>query len=167
LKNYKQLLNQIRCFVFDVDGVLTNGSLLVAADGEFLRMMNIKDGYAIQHAVKNGFRVAVISGGHSSGVPVRLKRLGVQQVYMGVENKENQLMELLSEWQTEAGQVMYMGDDIPDIEVMKRCGVAACPYDAVPEVKAISHYISPVKGGEGCVRDVIEQVMKLSGKWIS
>lgn len=167
MKNYKQLLNQIRCFVFDVDGVLTNGSLLVAADGEFLRMMNIKDGYAIQHAVKNGFRVAVISGGHSSGVPVRLKRLGVQQVYMGVENKENQLMELLSEWQTEAGQVMYMGDDIPDIEVMKRCGVAACPYDAVPEVKAISHYISPVKGGEGCVRDVIEQVMKLSGKWIS
>lgn len=167
MKNYKQLLNQIRCFVFDVDGVLTNGSLLVAADGEFLRMMNIKDGYAIQHAVKNGFRVAVISGGHSSGVPVRLKRLGVQQVYMGVENKENQLMELLSEWQTEAGQVMYMGDDIPDIEVMKRCGVAACPYDAVPEVRAISHYISPVKGGEGCVRDVIEQVMKLSGKWIS
>ncbi len=166
MKNYKELLNQIRCFVFDVDGVLTNGTLLVAADGEFLRMMNIKDGYAIQHAVKNGFHVAVISGGHSSGVPVRLKRLGVEHVYMGVENKKEKLKELLGELKMDAAHVLYMGDDIPDIEAMQSCGLAACPYDAVPEVRNISHYISPVKGGEGCARDVIEQVMKLHGKWL-
>lgn len=165
MKNYKELLNQIRCFVFDVDGVLTNGTLLVAADGEFLRMMNIKDGYAIQHAVKNGFHVAVISGGHSSGVPVRLKRLGVEHVYMGVENKKEKLKEVLGELKIDATHVLYMGDDIPDMEVMQCCGLAACPYDAVPEVRNISHYISPIKGGEGCVRDVIEQVMKLNGKW--
>lgn len=165
MKNYKELLNQIRCFVFDVDGVLTNGTLLVAADGEFLRMMNIKDGFAIQHAVKNGFYVAVISGGHSSGVPVRLKRLGVEHVYMGVEDKKEKLNELLSEWKIDAAHVLYMGDDIPDLEVMKCCGLIACPYDAVPEVREISHYVSPIKGGEGCVRDVIEQVMKLNGKW--
>lgn len=165
MKNYKELLNQIRCFVFDVDGVLTNGTLLVAADGEFLRMMNIKDGYAIQHAVKNGFHVAVISGGHSSGVPVRLKRLGVEHVYMGVENKKEKLKDLLGELKMDAAHVLYMGDDIPDIDVMKSCGLAACPYDAVPEVRSISHFISPIKGGEGCVRDVIEQVMKVNGKW--
>jgi 3-deoxy-D-manno-octulosonate 8-phosphate phosphatase (KDO 8-P phosphatase) len=165
LKNYKELLNQIRCFVFDVDGVLTNGTLLVAADGEFLRMMNIKDGYAIQHAVKNGFQVAVISGGHSSGVPVRMKRLGVNHVYMGVENKQQKLKELLSELNIAPEHTLYMGDDIPDIAAMKLCGLPACPYDAVPEVKQVSRYISAFRGGEGCVRDVIEQVMKLAGKW--
>lgn len=165
MKNYKELLNQIRCFVFDVDGVLTNGTLLVAADGEFLRMMNIKDGYAIQHAVKNGFQVAVISGGHSSGVPVRMKRLGVNHVYMGVENKQQKLKELLSELNIAPEHTLYMGDDIPDIAAMKLCGLPACPYDAVPEVKQVSRYISAFRGGEGCVRDVIEQVMKLAGKW--
>jgi len=165
LKNYKELLHHIRCFVFDVDGVLTNGTLLVASDGEFLRMMNIKDGYAIQHAVKHGFQVAVISGGHSSGVPVRMKRLGVEHIFMGVEDKKKKLIELLSELKLDMANVLYMGDDIPDIEVMQCCRLAACPNDAVPEVKQVSHYISPVKGGEGCVRDVIEQVMKLNGKW--
>jgi 3-deoxy-D-manno-octulosonate 8-phosphate phosphatase (KDO 8-P phosphatase) len=165
MKTFKELFENINCFVFDVDGVLTNGQVLVASDGEFLRMMNVKDGYAIQYALRNGYEVAVISGGRSAGVQDRLKRLGVQHIFMGVENKSATLNVL---WRTigiTASATLYMGDDIPDIEPMKQCGMAVCPYDAVPEVKAISHYISPVRGGEGCVRDVIEQVMKIHHKW--
>ncbi len=159
------MFRRISCFVFDMDGVLTNGLVLVASDGEFLRLMNVKDGYAIQYALRNGYEVAVISGGRSSGVHDRLKRLGVQHIFMGVENKMATLNVLWRTVDIPSSATLYMGDDIPDIEPMKQCGMAVCPYDAAPEVKAICHYISPLRGGEGCVRDVIEQVMKIHGKW--
>ena len=157
----------ISAFVFDMDGVLTDGSLLIMNDGLMIRRMHIKDGYALQLAVKKGFLIFVISGSNSPQVKERLSRLGVENVYMQVENKLEKLKELLTQFKTKKENILYMGDDIPDLEVMQYCGLACCPADAVSEIKNISKYISPVKGGEGCVRDVIEKVMKLQGKWMA
>ncbi|MEO8713229.1 MAG: HAD hydrolase family protein [Parafilimonas sp.] len=157
----------ISAFVFDMDGVLTDGSLLIMDEGLMIRRMHIKDGYALQLAVKNGYIILVISGSNSPQVKERLLRLGVNNVYMQVENKIEKLKELLIEFKAEKENILYMGDDIPDLEVMQYCGLACCPADAVSEIKNISKYISPVKGGEGCVRDVIEKVMKLQGKWMA
>jgi 3-deoxy-D-manno-octulosonate 8-phosphate phosphatase (KDO 8-P phosphatase) len=163
--NFKVRLKTVTTFVFDVDGVLTDGSLLVMPDGEFLRRMNIKDGYAMQLAIKKGYRIAIISGGHSTGVPVRLQRLGIQDVYMGVENKTQVFNVLLTKYSIDTSQVLFMGDDLPDLPLIKKCGVPCCPADAVTEIKEASIYISQKKGGEGCVRDVIEQVMRVQGNW--
>lgn len=163
--SFKVHLTKIKAFVFDVDGVLTDGSLLVMADGEFLRRMNIKDGYAMQLAVKKGYRIAVISGGHSTGVPKRLERLGLSEVHMGVKDKLEVYNSMLQRQQIEASEVLCMGDDMPDIPIMTRSGLATCPSDAVPEIKAVSHYISDAPGGHGCVRDVIRQVMLAQGTW--
>jgi 3-deoxy-D-manno-octulosonate 8-phosphate phosphatase (KDO 8-P phosphatase) len=163
--SFKVYLTKIKAFVFDVDGVLTDGSLLVMADGEFLRRMNIKDGYAMQLAVKKGYRIAVISGGHSTGVPKRLERLGLTEVHMGVKDKLEVYNSMLQRQQIEASEVLCMGDDMPDIPILTRSGLATCPSDAVPEIKAVSHYISEVPGGHGCVRDVIRQVMLAQGTW--
>ena len=165
MENFKQRLKQIKCFVFDVDGVLTNGSLVITPEGEFLRTMNIKDGYALQLAVKKGYKVAVISGGHSDGVPKRMNRLGITDVFMGVNDKVKTFKSLIAKNQLNSDEIIYMGDDMPDIKVMQLCGIAACPQDAVQEVKKISSYISPFSGGEGCVRDIIEQIMRLHKKW--
>jgi 3-deoxy-D-manno-octulosonate 8-phosphate phosphatase (KDO 8-P phosphatase) len=165
MENFKQRLIQIKCFVFDVDGVLTNGSLVITPEGEFLRTMNIKDGYALQLAVKKGYKVAVISGGHSDGVPKRMNRLGITDVFMGVDDKVKTFKGLIAKNQLNSDEIIYMGDDMPDIKVMQLCGIAACPQDAVQEVKKISSYISPFSGGEGCVRDIIEQIMRLHKKW--
>lgn len=164
-QNFKIALNKIKTFVFDVDGVLTDGMLLVMPDGEFLRTMNIKDGYAMQLAIKKGYRIAVISGGHSKGVPVRLERLGVKEVHMGVTDKIAVFEELLKRNSIDPSTVLCMGDDMPDIDMMKRCGLPSCPKDAVPEVRLAAVYISEKSGGDGCVRDVIEQVMKAQGTW--
>jgi 3-deoxy-D-manno-octulosonate 8-phosphate phosphatase (KDO 8-P phosphatase) len=163
--NFKDRLRKVNTFFFDVDGVLTNGMLLVMPDGEFLRSMNIKDGYAMQLAIKKGYRIAIISGGHSKGVPIRLKRLGVQEVHMGVTDKTEIYNMLIQKYNIGADDILYMGDDLPDLPLLKLCGVPCCPNDAVNEIKAISVYVSPNLGGEGCVRDVIEQVMRLHGKW--
>ena len=163
--NFKEKLNLINTFIFDVDGVLTDGSLLVMPDGEFLRRMNIKDGYAMQLAIKRGYRIAIISGGHSSGVPIRLKRLGIEEVHMGVENKLVIYDQLLEKYGINDSQVLFMGDDVPDMPVLIRCGVPCCPLDAVTEIKNKSIYISHQDGGKGCVRDIIEQVMRLHGVW--
>ena len=163
--NFKQLLNNIKIFVFDVDGVLTDGSLILMPNGEQVRIMNIKDGYALQLAVKKGYKVAIISGGRSESVRIRLQGLGITDVYLGKENKAEVLEELMLMYNLKKKQILYMGDDVPDHEVMQKAGVAVCPADAAPEIKGISIYISPLKGGKGCVRDVIEQVMKLHGKW--
>lgn len=163
--NFKQLLNPVKMFVFDVDGVLTDGSLLVMPDGEFLRRMNIKDGYAMQLAIKKGYLIAIISGGHSTGVPIRLSRLGIQEVHMGVTDKLKVFDELLKKYNISTHQVLFMGDDLPDLPLIKKCGVACCPADAVNEIIAGSIYVSAKKGGEGCVRDVIEQVMRLHENW--
>ena len=159
------LFKSITCFVFDVDGVLTDGSLLIMDDGQMVRRMNIKDGYALQLAIKKGYRVAIISGGDSEAVKQRLNKLGVQDVFMKVENKKQQMAQYLDtngiSWQ----QVLFMGDDIPDYEVMREAALPCCPSDAAPEIKHISKYISTLKGGYGCARDVIEKVLKLNKKW--
>jgi len=163
--NFKEKLKKIKSFIFDVDGVLTNGHLLVMPDGEFLRTMNIKDGYAMQLAIKKGYLIAIISGGHSKGVPIRLQRLGIQEVHMGVGSKQEVFQSILTKYNLDPAEILYMGDDMPDLEVMKQCGVPCCPGDAVIEVKSFSTYISHRSGGEGCVRDVIEQVLRLHGSW--
>jgi len=160
------IFKNISVFVFDIDGVLTDGSLLVMDGGLMIRRMQVKDGYALQLAVKRGYSIFVISGGNSPQVKERLSKLGVEHVYMPVENKLEKLKELVNTYQLQKEEILYMGDDIPDLEVMQYCGLACCPADAVSEIKTISRYISPLKGGEGCVRDVIEKVMKLQGKWI-
>ncbi len=163
--NFKQKLKHISCFVLDVDGVLTDGSLTLLPGGEQARTMNIRDGYAIQAAIKAGYKVAVISGGKSEPVKVRLQGLGVKDVFLGIENKIEKIDELVSIHHLKTENILYMGDDLPDFEAMKKCGVATCPADAVHEIKEISSYVSGKKGGEGCVRDVIEQVMRLQRKW--
>lgn len=164
-KSYKELLKQITTFVFDVDGVLTDGSVTITSSGELLRKMNIKDGYAIKTAIDSGFNVCIISGGSNEGVRKRLKGLGVTDIYLGAHNKTEQLEEYQDIYNLNRNEILYMGDDLPDYEVMKLVDLPCCPQDAAPEIKAISKYISHKKGGEGCVRDVIEQVLKIHGKW--
>jgi 3-deoxy-D-manno-octulosonate 8-phosphate phosphatase (KDO 8-P phosphatase) len=160
-----ELFRPITTFVFDVDGVLTDGTLLVLPEGVMARRMNIKDGYALQLAVKRGYKVVVISGGNSAEVKERLLKLGVTEVWMQVDNKAAVLADLMKKEGFSKTSVLFMGDDIPDLEVMRIAGLACCPADAVQEIKTISQYISHLKGGEGCVRDVIEKVLKLRGNW--
>jgi 3-deoxy-D-manno-octulosonate 8-phosphate phosphatase (KDO 8-P phosphatase) len=159
------LFKSITCFVFDVDGVLTDGSLLVFDDGQMVRRMHVRDGYALQLAVKKGYRVVIISGGDSDAVRQRLQKLGIQDVFMKVENKKQQLAAYLEAHGLSWRQVLFMGDDIPDYEVMQEAALSCCPADAAPEIKHISKYISTLKGGYGCARDVIEKVLKLNKKW--
>lgn len=158
-------LEKIKCFVFDVDGVLTNGTLLVMPNGLMVRSMNIKDGYAIQLAIKKGYKVWVISGGHSEEVKERLERLGVEQVNMKVKDKKLLLETLSMTEGVPLEEILYMGDDMPDYEVMQIVGLAACPADACFDIKEISSYKAIAKGGEGCAREVIEKVLKLNGQW--
>ena len=155
----------ITTFVFDVDGVMTDGSLLVLPHGVMARRMNIKDGYALQLAVKRGYHVVVISGGNSPEVKERLEKLGVTLVWMQVSNKTAVLQEFIQDKGLDKQAVLYMGDDLPDLDVMQAAGLACCPADAARDIKEIAHYISPLKGGDGCVRDVIEKVMRLRGNW--
>jgi len=164
-KSYKEYLEHITAFIFDVDGVLTDGSVTITTTGEMLRKMNIKDGYALKTAVDAGFNVCVISGGSNEGVRIRLKGLGITDIYLGAHNKIEQLNDYFNKKSIKSENVLYMGDDIPDFPVMKGVGLPCCPQDAVPEIKNISKYISHKKGGKGAVRDVIEQVLKVQGKW--
>ena len=163
--NYKQLLKNINTFIFDVDGVMTNGIIFLAPGGEMLRNMNVKDGYALQLAVRKGYRVIIISGGSSESVRQRFEQLGIEEIHLGIGHKNKVFDELILKYDIDPDRVLYLGDDIPDYEVMARVGIAACPADAVEEIKTISKYISPFKGGEGCVRDVLEQVMKIQDVW--
>lgn len=155
----------ITTFVFDIDGVLTDGSLFVLPDGLMARRMNIRDGYALQLAVKKGYHVVVISGGHSPEVKERLLKLGVTTVWMQVENKSIILHDFMLKHKLTQSSVLYMGDDIPDLQVMQLAGLPCCPADAAQEIREKSLYISHLKGGEGCARDVIEKTMKLRGDW--
>ena len=164
-KSYKEYLEHITTFVFDVDGVLTDGTVSITSNGELLRTMNIKDGFALKTAVDKGYNVCVISGGSNKGVRVRLSGLGIKDIFLGAHNKIDQLNSYLLKYDIKADNVLFMGDDIPDYPVMKLVGLPCCPQDAVPEIKGISKYISHKKGGKGAVRDVIEQVMKIQGKW--
>ena len=164
-KSYKEYLEHITTFIFDVDGVLTDGTITVTTTGELLRTMNIKDGYALKTAMDNGFNMCIISGGSNECVRTRLAALGIKDIYLGAHNKIEQLNAYFDKHQIKAENVLYMGDDIPDYPVMKLVGLPCCPQDAVPEIKGISKYISHKKGGKGAVRDVIEQVLKVQGKW--
>ncbi|MGM0635031.1 MAG: KdsC family phosphatase [Bacteroidota bacterium] len=164
-KNYKELLNDIRCFVFDVDGVLTDGSLQVTEKGELLRTMNVKDGFAIKQALSKDYTVCIISGGTNEGVRERLKTLGVTDIYLGVHDKVEILDEFLDVYNIDRNEVAYMGDDIPDLYPMREVALPTCPQNAVPEIKAAAKYISHKDGGKGCARDLIEQVMKVHQKW--
>ena len=163
--SYKQLLANINTLIFDVDGVLTNGMVTIMPDGELIRHMNIKDGYALKTAVDNGLNVCIISGGKNEGVRTRLANLGIKDIYLGAHDKIKQYNELVEKYNLTPDNVLYMGDDIPDFPVMKLVGMPCCPNDAVSEIQKISKYISDKKGGEGCVRDVIEQILKVQGKW--
>jgi 3-deoxy-D-manno-octulosonate 8-phosphate phosphatase (KDO 8-P phosphatase) len=163
--NIPELFAPIRTFVFDIDGVLTEGSLLLMEDGHMLRTMNIKDGYALQLAIKKGYGIWVISGGKSEAARKRLNKLGIKEVHIGIENKKDFLKEIAAATNTPLTSLLYMGDDIPDYAAMQLCALPCCPNDAVPEIKQVCKYISPAIGGKGCVRDVIEKVMKLNGDW--
>ena len=160
-----QKFKPVDTFIFDMDGVLTDGSLTLLPSGEMVRKMNVKDGYALQLAIKKGYNVIVVSGGYSKEALERLNRLGIENVWMKVTDKiavaNDYLQKINICWDT----VLFMGDDIPDLEVMRKAGVPCCPADAVQEIKQVSTYISHFNGGLGCVRDVIEKVMKLRGDW--
>ncbi len=166
-KSYKELMPQITTFIFDVDGVLTDGTVTIFPDGELVRKMHTKDGFALKTAVDKGYNVCIISGGTNEGVRSRLKGLGITDIYLGAHNKTDQLDEYLDIYNIKPEHVLYMGDDIPDYPVMKLVGLPACPKDAVPEIQDVSLYISQKKGGNGCVRDVIEQVLKVQDNWNS
>lgn len=166
-KSYKEIMPQITTFMFDVDGVLTNGIVHISTTGELTRAMNIKDGYALKTAIDLGYNICIISGGANEGVRLRLSALGIQDIYLGTHNKIIQFKEYLEDKNIKAEEILYMGDDIPDLPVMKEVALPCCPKDAVPEIQGISSYISHFKGGFGCVRDVIEQVLKVQGKWNS
>lgn len=164
-KSYKEILNDITTFVFDIDGVLTDSSVHVSQNGEMLRIMNIRDGFAMKAAIESGYNVCIISGGSNEGVRIRLQNLGIKDIHLASSDKVKTFKEYTELYNLNPEHVLYMGDDIPDYHVMKLVGLSTCPQDAVPEIKAISKYISHVKGGKGAVREVIEQVMKVQGKW--
>lgn len=163
----KKLLNSVKAFAFDVDGVFTDGSVLLHPRGEYIRSMNIKDGFATQHAVKMGYPIAIITGGYSKMVRKRFEYLGVKDIFMRSGNKIPPFQAFCAKYNLGAHEVLYMGDDLPDLEVMNMAGFAACPADAASEIRDISDYISFQKGGEGCVRDIIEQVLRLHQKWMN
>jgi len=167
MTNFREDLPNITTLIFDYDGVLTNGVVLITNSGDQLRTGHVKDGYALQLAIKSGYRIAVISGGYSESMRHRCNALKLQDVFLGVENKLEVFETYLKDHNLTPEEVLYMGDDIPDYEVMRRAGMPVCPADAAEEIRQISRYISHSRGGEGCVRDVIEQVMKVQGKWMN
>jgi 3-deoxy-D-manno-octulosonate 8-phosphate phosphatase (KDO 8-P phosphatase) len=156
---------KIKCFVFDVDGVLTNGNVTVMPNGVLIRTMSIKDGYALQLAIKKGYKVWVISGGNSEEVKTRLQNLGVSEVFMKVTDKKQLLSELMLLNELAKEDVLFMGDDMPDFEALQLAGIAACPSDAVIDIKEICSYKAISKGGAGCAREVIEKTLKLNNHW--
>lgn len=163
--NYKSKLNEIKAVVLDVDGVLTDGSLVLMPDGSMTRTMNTRDGYAMQLAVKQGFPICVITGGNDAAVKKRMNYLGITDVYMASRHKVDDFNDFLDKYGLDADQVAFMGDDMPDYEVMQMVGLPCCPKDAAPEIRKISLYISQKEGGKGCVRDILEQLLKVNGKW--
>lgn len=164
-KSYKEYLHNITTFVFDVDGVFTDNNVLITEQGELLRKMSVKDGYALKTTINKGYNVCIITGGRSEGVRKRFQGLGVENIYLGAHHKIEQLNEYLEKYNIDPKTVLYMGDDMPDIPPMKLVGLPTCPQNAVPEVKNVCKYISNKKGGSECVRDVIEQVLKVRGDW--
>jgi 3-deoxy-D-manno-octulosonate 8-phosphate phosphatase (KDO 8-P phosphatase) len=163
--NVLEKFTKIRAVVLDMDGVLTDGGLLIMPDGEWIRRMDIKDGYALQLTVRSGIHVIVMTGSSSAPVEARLKRLGIKEIYHQVENKAECLKQLLHSWKLDRDEILYMGDDVPDLAALQLAGLSCCPADAVRDVLEIADYISPYKGGMGCVRDVLEKLLRTQGKW--
>ncbi|MCR5645182.1 MAG: HAD hydrolase family protein [Bacteroidales bacterium] len=161
------MLTKVTTFIFDYDGVMTDGTVYMDSNGDPLRTSNVKDGYALQLVGKLGYHVAVITGAVVTNITRRLNMLGVKDVFIGVPDKVLKLEEYIAENHLAPEQIVFMGDDIPDLKVMQRVGVAACPADAAEEVKSISRFISERPGGHGCVRDIIEQTLKAQGKWMT
>ena len=166
MTNFKEELGNVKAFVFDIDGVLSTQTIALSLWGVPLRSVNLRDGYALQLAVKKGYQVGVISGSSSKEYVKRLKSLGINDIYLNSRTKKESMEEMARKWNIDLKDVLYMGDDIPDYEVMKIVGLPVCPADADSEIKQISVYISAKNGGEGCVRDVIEQAMRLHNKWM-
>jgi 3-deoxy-D-manno-octulosonate 8-phosphate phosphatase (KDO 8-P phosphatase) len=166
MSNYKLLLKQIKGFVFDVDGVFTDGQVYLFPGNRYVRSINIKDGFAVQHAVKMGFPIAIITGGNSREVKKRFEYLGVKDIYMRSSTKWDDYESFRKKYNFDHENILYMGDDLPDYEIMQRVGLSTCPADAAHEIQDISKYVSDKKGGEGCVRDIIEQVLRVHDKWL-
>lgn len=164
--NLLERFKDIDTFIFDVDGVLTDGYLLITETGEMLRRMNVLDGYAMKRATTEGYHIFIITGGTSVGVVKRLERLGIQEVHYGINDKLATYNALVDKYHLDEGKIIYMGDDVADYEVMRRVGIPACPQNAVNEIIDVATYISPKNGGQGCVRDVIEKVMRLNDNWL-
>ena len=163
--NYKEIFKNITTVVLDVDGVLTNSDIILIPGMQPVRKMNAKDGYAMQLAVRNGIRMAIITGGRSPEVKERLQGLGITDIYLGASSKMESYEDLKMCYDLKDDEILYMGDDLPDYDIMKIVALAAAPQDAAPEIKSVADYVSPVNGGKGCVRDVSEQLLKIQGKW--
>lgn len=166
MENILAKFNNITTFVFDVDGVLTDGSVVITEEGHLLRNMNIKDGFALQYAIKAGYRILIITGGKSEGVVKRLQGLGITDIYKNISNKTEIFESYLKENNINRENCLYMGDDIPDLEIMRTVGISACPKDATTDIREIADYISDYYGGKGCVRDVIEKTLKIQKTWM-
>ena len=163
--NYKEIFKNITTVVLDVDGVLTNGDIILMPGMQPVRKMNAKDGYAMQLAVRNGIRMAIITGGRSPEVKERLQGLGITDIYLGASSKMESYEDLKMCYDLKDDEILYMGDDLPDYDIMKLVALAAAPQDAETEIKAVADYVSPVNGGKGCERDVLEQLLKIQSKW--
>ena len=163
--NYKAKLHSIKAFIFDYDGVLTDGFLMVSDQNNIFRSGNVKDGYAIQYAIRKGYEIAIISGGNGESILARMEMLGIKDVFTSSSDKKEVFFDYLKTKGLKAEEILFMGDDIPDYDIMIEAGVSTCPADAVEEIKSVADYISHKDGGQGCVRDVIEQVMRLHNQW--
>ena len=166
-KSFKELLGNVTAFAFDVDGVLSTSITFIQPDGQLFRTANIKDGYSIQLLRKKGYPVAIITGGNYEGVRKRFENLGVTDIYFVANDKRKALDDFVKKHHLDIQQIMYMGDDIPDLPPMKLVGVPVCPADAAEDIKAVARYISDKNGGEGCVRDVVEQVLRARQDWLT
>jgi len=167
MANFKEDLRKVRAFAFDVDGVFTDGMVFIHPSGEMLRSQNTRDGYAVQLAIKMGFPVAIISGGKGDSMIPRFRSLGITDIYLGAHDKEDCMSDFCFKYDLTPSDILYMGDDIPDLGVLQKVGMPTCPRDAAPEVRDVARYISDKDGGRGCIRDVIEQVLRLNGKWLT
>ncbi len=166
MSNYKEKLKQITTFVFDYDGVFSDGVVYVLENGEMMRTTHSRDGYAVQLAIKKGYRIAVITGANSPGVAERFRHLDMPDIYLGASDKRSVFESFVEKYGLRKEEILVMGDDIPDYPMLQSAGVATCPADAVWEIRSVSEYVSIYPGGKGCVRDIIEQVMRLQGNWM-
>ena len=166
MTNFKEDISRIKAFVFDIDGVLSSQTVTLSSEGEPIRTANLRDGFALQLAVKMGYKIDIISGAHNQYLRVRFEGLGITDIYLGASEKTAAYHDFITKNNLSSDVVLYMGDDIPDYEVMQMCGLPCCPADAAHEIKELSKYISPINGGDGCGRDVIEQIMAAQGKWM-